>query len=296
MICHYNSTQILVLDVETTGLSRSTDHITTMTWLYNGQWYSWVQGQDSSALVDHWSSSQCLCTYNGKCFDEAFVCKEFSLPRHHNHLDIRYLLAKSGLRGGLKLIASRTGFSEPDTLGKIDGWLAVELWSEAISGNTKALETLICYNALDVTRTAYLFNKMIGHIDVPEIPWKFDANWAVSWLESLPRTERAPFRDKLAIDKYSHYANLQPVNRDGEWQGSIICFTGKMTDASGNPITRKQAREIANAVGFAWVDEVTAGCTHLVAADGTFTTRKSRKARELGITTITPAEFWEMIQ
>jgi hypothetical protein len=245
MIIHSDSNQILVLDVETTGLSRSTDHITTMTWLYGSQWYSWVQGHDYSTFVSHWSDSQCLCTYNGKCFDEAFVCKEFSLPRHHNHLDIRYPLAKLGLRGGLKFIATQSGFSEPATLGKIDGWLAVELWAEAVSGSTKALETLICYNALDVDRTAYLFNRTLGQINVPEIPWKFDGGWAEAWLESLPQVERLPFQDKPALDKFSHYSTLQPVNRDGEWQGS---------------------------------------------------TRKSRKARELGITIISPAEFWEMLQ
>ena len=272
-----------------------------MTWLLDGKWSTWVKGDDADRFLQSWRNAKCLCTYNGKCFDEAFICKQFGLPRHHCHLDLRYPLAKAGIKGGLKKISTEAGFPDHPILGSVDGWLAIELWELASSGSQKALETLICYNALDVARTAYLFNCKFAQIEIPECPWKFDEKWAEEWLSDQPPApifdeQTSQRHDKNAVVLFDQYSTTQPVNLKGEWYGSVISFTGKMLDAVGHPMLRKEARLMANAAGFAWVDEVVHGCTHLVAADGTSNTRKSKRAHEFGISVVSPKEFWEMIQ
>lgn len=292
--------KILFVDVETTGLSRSSDQITTMTWLFDGCWHCWSAGRDSGSFIEHWRGSQCLCTYNGKCFDEAFICKEFDLPRHTNHFDLRYHLAKHGIRGGLKRISVEVGFQEPPILGKIDGLMAISLWELVVAGEHKALETLICYNALDVARTAYLYGKSVAQLQIPPVPWEYDKQWAETWIANQPVLTDVgyyshPKRDRRALEVYTQRAVQQPINQNGLWKGSVICFTGKMHTQDGLPMTRKDARHIANTAGFAWVDEVIAGCTHLVAAAGTTDTNKSKRARQLGISIITPSEFWELL-
>jgi uncharacterized protein YprB with RNaseH-like and TPR domain len=68
----------------------------------------------------------------------------------HVHIDLRYVLASLGYRGGLKGCERMLGIDRGDLEG-IDGYFAVLLWDDfKRKGNQKALDTLLAYNTLDV--------------------------------------------------------------------------------------------------------------------------------------------------
>jgi uncharacterized protein YprB with RNaseH-like and TPR domain len=66
------------------------------------------------------------------------------------HIDLRYILASLGYKGGLKSCETQLGFHRGD-LADIDGFFAVLLWYDYLKNkNKKALETLLAYNIQDV--------------------------------------------------------------------------------------------------------------------------------------------------
>jgi hypothetical protein len=62
-----------------------------------------------------------------------------------------HVLRTVGLRGGLKKIQKTVGLDRGDDLSQLTGRDAVNLWNMAQNGEPNALETLIRYNAEDVT-------------------------------------------------------------------------------------------------------------------------------------------------
>ncbi|AGX88426.1 BRCT domain-containing protein [Candidatus Symbiobacter mobilis] len=105
------------------------------------------------------------------------------------------------------------------------------------------------------------------------------------------------YRDPAAAcwNAIERFSDEQSVNKDGSWYGNTICFTGQMYDQSGNKLERKEARRIANNVGFVWLDNVTNGCVFLVTGEYKELTNKTKKALEYGTSIISPQEFWKMM-
>ena len=89
------------LDIETTGLGSPGDHVTTIA-LYDGQkiWH-YVHGHNLHEFGRDVSKYQVLVTYNGKCFDLPFIKTAMGLTLSQAHIDLRYVLASLGYRGGL---------------------------------------------------------------------------------------------------------------------------------------------------------------------------------------------------
>lgn len=87
----------------------------------------------------------------------------------------------------------------------------------------------------------------------------------------------------------------QPVNQDGIWFGSTICFTGQMYDRKGQKIKREIVRKIVNDIGFVWLETVTIGCVFLVTGEYKTLTGKTRKAMEYGTGILSPDDFWNLI-
>jgi uncharacterized protein YprB with RNaseH-like and TPR domain len=171
--------QTLFLDIETTGLHHSLHSITSMVWFCRGAWHKWVNGKDDPNLfLRHWHESHELCTYNGKCFDEHFICRQFGIPRHPCHTDLRYVLARRGLRGGLKRISAHQGLVRPDQIHDVDGWMAVRFWESYRRGIPEALDALIFYNAWDVLLLIQLYDRHVAPMPaVDPIPWSADMDW-----------------------------------------------------------------------------------------------------------------------
>ncbi len=142
-----NST--VYLDIETTGLDRQYESITTIA-LYDGREIkTYVQGRNLDDFIDEIYKYKVIVTYNGKCFDIPFIESFFDIRLNQAQIDLRYVLYSLGFRGGLKRCERQLGLDRGD-LRDIDGFLAVLLWDEfAKTESRQTLETLLAYNVQD---------------------------------------------------------------------------------------------------------------------------------------------------
>jgi uncharacterized protein YprB with RNaseH-like and TPR domain len=141
---------VAYLDIETTGLGGLDDHITTIS-VWDGHSIScYVHGHNLDAFAEDIASYALLVTYNGKCFDIPFIEHDLGIDMPHAHIDLRYVLASLGYKGGLKGCERQLGLGRQD-LQDVDGFFAVLLWNDyRYNHNLRALETLLAYNILDV--------------------------------------------------------------------------------------------------------------------------------------------------
>ena len=188
-----NST--VYLDIETTGLDRHFQSITTIA-LYDGnEIKTYVHGQNLDDFIDEIYKYKVIATYNGKCFDIPFIESFFNIRLNHAQIDLRYILYSLGFRGGLKRCERQLGLDRGD-LRDIDGFFAVLLWDEFVkTENRQILETLLAYNVQD---TITLENLMVAayNLKLRETPFYDDLLIA----ELTPPAN--PFRADLAtIDR-----------------------------------------------------------------------------------------------
>ena len=141
---------VAYLDIETTGLQGWQDEITTIA-LYDGKnIFTYVNGRNLDDFNDDIAKYRAVITYNGKCFDLPFIENYLGISLNPIHVDLRYILAGLGYKGGLKSCERQLGIDRND-LADIDGYFAVLLWNEyKRNHNQKALETLLAYNIQDV--------------------------------------------------------------------------------------------------------------------------------------------------
>jgi len=146
------------LDIETTGLDRYFNDITTIA-LYDGESIqTYVQGQNLEDFIEDIQRYKVIVSYNGKCFDIPFIEHHFNIRLDHAQIDLRYVLYSLGFKGGLKGCERQLGMDRGD-LKDIDGFFAVLLWDEFIkTKNQQTLETLLAYNVQD---TITLENLMV---------------------------------------------------------------------------------------------------------------------------------------
>ena len=176
------------LDIETTGLSRYGETITTIA-LYDGKSIShYVNARNLDDFPEDIQRYKVIVTYNGKNFDVPFIEKTFGIKLNQAQIDLRYVLAGLGYKGGLKSCEHQLGFYRGD-LADIDGLFAVLLWLDyRNNGNEKALETLLAYNIQDVLTlenlmvTAYnlkikntpFCSNLLPEPDLPNSPFRAD--------------------------------------------------------------------------------------------------------------------------
>ena len=190
------------LDIETTGLDRYFNRITTIA-LYDGQSIkTYVQGQNLDDFVEDIQKYKVFVSYNGKSFDVPFIENYFNIRLNHAHIDLRYVLSSLGFRGGLKGCERQLDMDRGD-LKDIDGYFAVLLWEEyQRTGDQKALDTLLAYNIQD---TINLENLMVTvyNMKLKETPF-YDTHF----IED-PTLSVNPYSADLAtVDKIknsSHY-------------------------------------------------------------------------------------------
>ena len=154
------------VDIETTGLGAPGDYITSIVLLKDRELKHYVQGDNLPDFVQELDAHQLLVTYNGKCFDVPFIKDYFGISVPHAQIDLRYVLASLGYRGGLKSCEVQLGLHREE-LADVDGFFAVLLWFDyQKNGNEQALETLLAYNAEDVVNLSTLmvlaYNKKVS--------------------------------------------------------------------------------------------------------------------------------------
>ena len=139
------------LDIETTGLGKDS-YITVCGILDESGFTSYVRGENLDELVPILDKYKLVVTFNGISFDLPYLKRELG-PMMINtaHVDLMYILRNVGLKGGLKKIERICGLERNDDLSMLSGRDAVFLWSMAQEGEPRALETLIRYNAEDVS-------------------------------------------------------------------------------------------------------------------------------------------------
>ncbi len=174
------------LDIESTGLDRELDAITTIA-LYDGRRIrTYVQGENLEAFAVDIREYDLLVTYNGKCFDLPFIESAMNIRLPQAHIDLRYLLHSLGYRGGLKGCERQLGLGRGDLDG-VDGFFAVLLWRDyRRSGRRAALETLLAYNIEDVVNLEALM-VLAYNRKLEETPF------AASHRLSLPARPVIPF-------------------------------------------------------------------------------------------------------
>ncbi|MEI6085610.1 MAG: ribonuclease H-like domain-containing protein [Verrucomicrobiota bacterium] len=149
------SQSVAYFDIETTGLGGPGDHVTTIA-VYDGQSIKhYVHGQNLHEFAADIARYRLLVSYNGKTFDAPFIRQSLGVSLDQAHIDLRYVLASLGFKGGLKSCERQLGLDRQE-LADVDGFFAVLLWQDYRRGNPRALETLLAYNITDVVNLATL--------------------------------------------------------------------------------------------------------------------------------------------
>lgn len=165
--CLLEPHRVMFLDIETTGLSLYYDDITIVGWSLNGKSSVFVNGESKSHLIAEMSKASVLITFNGTRFDVRFLKR--CLPSHvmpDDHLDLRYICRRVGLRGGQKFIENQLGIDVRTQLKNIDGSFAPLLWHRYLRGDTIALEQLIMYNRADIAAMGLILDHVVDKLEL----------------------------------------------------------------------------------------------------------------------------------
>ncbi len=180
LVRHF-SDRVGFLDIETTGLSKARDRLTTVgLWSPTGGARVLVRGFDLDDLQAELDRIGILVTFHGAAFDLPFLkaaCQGLVLPPAH--VDLRHLAAATGLRGGLKAVERVLGIGRSDAVEGLDGSDAARLWHrwEGSLADRAALQRLVEYNLADVLNLrpllAACINRLLGSfpkLDLEPLP------------------------------------------------------------------------------------------------------------------------------
>ncbi|MFH0978971.1 MAG: ribonuclease H-like domain-containing protein [Candidatus Woesearchaeota archaeon] len=139
------------LDIETTGLDKQGDDI-TLIGIYDGKEPKiFIKGQNLEDFKDEVKKYPLVITFNGRCFDIPFIKEHFpEIKLEQFHIDLRFVLASLGFRGGLKSVESQLGLQREDSIKGMDGFESVVLWHKYQRGNKDALVKLTEYLRADI--------------------------------------------------------------------------------------------------------------------------------------------------
>ena len=152
-------------DIETTGLDRHADRVTTVSFHRNDETTTLVAGRDLTreALESELGRASLLVSFNGARFDVPFLEAAFDCSIDTPHLDLLYPCRRLGLDGGLKAIEHEVGIERE--LDDIDGREAVRLWRRYERGDEGALDRLVRYNRADARNLEALSGHVVDALD-----------------------------------------------------------------------------------------------------------------------------------
>lgn len=180
LYANFNNPQIALrtafLDIETTGMNPLYSQLTVIGLSDGARFKYYLQGENLEDFYQEIENYDLLVTFNGKCFDIPYLkaaLPGLRLPRAH--IDLRYVLRKLKLSGGLKAIERTTGHARnQDELSLLDGFDAVVLWRLYRRGVPAALDTLLRYNAEDVVGLKplleYACNRLVAELPLELAP------------------------------------------------------------------------------------------------------------------------------
>lgn len=143
--------QCCFLDIETTGLDKESDDI-TLIGIYDGKEPKiFIKGKNLENFRDEIKKYPLVITFNGRCFDIPFIKEHFpEVKLEQFHIDLRFVLASLGFRGGLKSVESQLGLKRDESISGMNGFEAVILWHKYQKGDNNALSMLIEYLSADI--------------------------------------------------------------------------------------------------------------------------------------------------
>jgi uncharacterized protein YprB with RNaseH-like and TPR domain len=114
---------------------------------------SFRRGHSLSRLPERLSESRIWVTFNGAVFDVPALQKAFAdvpFPTPAVHVDLRFLVRRTGLKGGLKGVEEALSLHRPAHLKGVKGLDAIHLWRLWNEHrDVKALRVLMEYNLYD---------------------------------------------------------------------------------------------------------------------------------------------------
>ncbi|MDY6789263.1 MAG: ribonuclease H-like domain-containing protein [Candidatus Nanohaloarchaea archaeon] len=137
-------------DIETTGLDKQRNKVTTVSLYRNGESKTLIRGEDLTAenLRKEFHDSSVIVSFNGKMFDRPFLEHNFDLQIQNPHIDLMHTCKRINLYGGLKKIEKQLGIDRE--LEDIDGREAIRLWKKYEKNeDEEALDKLVRYNQYD---------------------------------------------------------------------------------------------------------------------------------------------------
>lgn len=150
------------LDIETTGLSPWCDRVTMIGALAGGKLSLFVRGMNLDQFPAYIDQFPLLVTFNGSQFDIPFLRTHFPQARlDQAQIDLRFVLASLGYRGGLKAVERSLGLNRDSAIQGVDGFEAVRLWHRYRRGDRGALEKLALYNLTDVANLVELVDTAV---------------------------------------------------------------------------------------------------------------------------------------
>jgi uncharacterized protein YprB with RNaseH-like and TPR domain len=157
---HHFRSRTAYLDIETTGAGWP-ELTVTVVGLYDGHiMRQFVLGENLRDLPEALAEVDALVTFNGTQFDLPVLRAYFpDLPVPPLHLDLRFILARLGYRGGLKRIEPLFGITRAPEVAGLNGFDAVLLWERSQRGDLTARDLLLKYNEEDVLNLEVLMEQ-----------------------------------------------------------------------------------------------------------------------------------------
>lgn len=138
------------LDIETTSLTPQEGIVTVVGVHGGGATRAFIAYDDLEELPAYLQKFRLIVTFNGQLFDLPFLEARFPYIRFPAaHIDLRFLLRRLGITGGLKRIEKELGLGDRAGVEGIEGVDAVRLWEEARRGVPGSLDKLVEYNRAD---------------------------------------------------------------------------------------------------------------------------------------------------
>src|SRR2546425_4856086 len=183
--------ECVYLDIETTGLSSVFDTV-TMVGLYDGRKYElFLDGDNLHDLPKALEKYSVVVTFNGSGFDLRFLKLAFpELVLPPIHIDLRWVMRKLGMKGGLKEIETKLGIRRPSEIEEMTGYDATVLWAKYLRGDRKALSQLIQYNTEDVVHLKAIMEIAYDRLAKETVDFVSSAKPLFKGVAALPHTRR----------------------------------------------------------------------------------------------------------
>jgi hypothetical protein len=170
--------RVVYLDIETGGMPEEWGGITVVGLWDSERLEQLVANHNMSSINNSMIEYDVVCTFSGTSFDIPVLKKNFPLIHIPPlHIDLRFLLKRLGITGGLKRIEKRMGINRPEEVADMDGYGAVRLWQNHLAGDLHALDILLAYNAQDVLNLPQLLShgvNQLTHRLAAQGGWEFE--------------------------------------------------------------------------------------------------------------------------